>query len=169
MGFRFSKRVSSFAACALAQRVPKADKQRSVSNRAIGSLLSLDTLRQRSFFTCMPKERNIIQEVLSLIQQLEQERSQHQRRIEEIDSALSQVRGGSATSSASVAPAKRRGRPPGVKNAAQPPSATATGSKGGRGGNARSTSSVWMGSFFHWMVAQREMDLRPTQQRRSAP
>jgi hypothetical protein len=81
----------------------------------------------------MPKERNIIQEVLRLIQQLEQERAQHRQRIDEIDSALTQIRGGSIAPSPA---SPRRGRPPGSKNA--PAKSSAPTGQGGRGGNSMS-------------------------------
>jgi hypothetical protein len=74
----------------------------------------------------MPKQRNLIQEVLSLFQQLEQERQQHQRRIDEIDRALTQVRG---AASSGMAPAPVRSYAPVAPASAQ------GGASTGRGGN----------------------------------
>jgi hypothetical protein len=85
----------------------------------------------------MPKETNIIQQVLALIRQLEQERQEHQNRIDEIDSALAQVRGPSAPSQ-STAPAVRWGRPAGSKNSSTASPVTPATIQGGRGGNTMS-------------------------------
>ena len=75
----------------------------------------------------MARQRDIVKEVLGLIQQLEQERQQHQRRVEEIDQALGKVRGSSSGPARSVAPAEAPSRPATTK--------TATG---GRDGNEMS-------------------------------
>jgi len=55
--------------------------------------------------------RNIIQEVLSLMQQLERERQQHQQKIDEIDQVLGQARGGTAAPARLVTPTKAVSRP----------------------------------------------------------
>ncbi|HMJ88866.1 MAG TPA: hypothetical protein VK530_03570 [Candidatus Acidoferrum sp.] len=78
----------------------------------------------------MPKERNIIQEVLSLFQQLERERQQHQQRINEIDRALAQVRGGASIASSVPASTKVSGHPVAVRSKG--------GRKPGKGGNTMS-------------------------------
>ena len=71
------------------------------------------------------QQTDITSQVVALFRQLQQERQQHQARIEEIDRALAQVSG-----TAAVAPAKPAAQPA----AAQP--AAAGVARRGRGGNA---------------------------------